>query len=101
MKSSLLNAPITQKLSTTSIYVVLWLAMLGSAMGVVYVKHKSRMLSVELDQLEVSRDQLNIEWSRLQLEQSTWNNHGHVEQVASSQMGMVLPTASDVKLVQP
>jgi cell division protein FtsL len=89
------------KFSVVSIYTVLWIALLASAMGVVYVKHRSRTLSVELDQLEANRDQLNIEWSRLQLEQSTWNNHGHVEQVASSQMGMVLPTASDVKLVQP
>jgi len=89
------------KLSLTVIFVFLWLILLGSGMGVVYVKHRSRMLSIELDQLEVNRDQLNIEWSRLQLEQSTWNNHGRVEQVANSQMGMVLPEASDVKLVQP
>jgi len=87
--------------SLTSIYALLWVMLLASSMGVIYVKHRSRALSVELDQLESARDQLNIEWSRLQLEQSTWNNHGHVEQVASSQLGMVLPTASDVKLVQP
>ena len=85
----------------TTVFALLWVLLFSSAIGVVYVKHRARALSVELYQLENDRDQLNIEWSRLQLEQSTWNNHGHVEQVASTQLGMVLPTASDVKLVQP
>jgi len=84
-----------------TVFALLWVLLFSSAVGVVYVKHRARSLSVELYQLENDRDQLNIEWSRLQLEQSTWNNHGHVEQVASNQLGMVLPTASDVKLVQP
>jgi cell division protein FtsL len=79
----------------------LWLAVLGSAAGVVYVKHQARTLFVELEKLSSNRDQLNIEWGRLQLEQSAWSAHGFVEQVASRQLHMTLPSATEVKIVQP
>ncbi len=79
----------------------LWLAVLGSAAGVVYVKHQARTLFVELEKLSANRDQLNIEWGRLQLEQSAWSAHGFVEQVANRQLHMTLPSATEVKIVQP
>ena len=50
--------------------VSLALAVLMSALGVVYTKHESRKLFVELDRLKTERDQINVEWGRLQLEQS-------------------------------
>ena len=79
----------------------LWVAVLGSAAGVVYVKHEARTLFVELEKLSTQRDQLNIEWGRLQLEQSAWSAHGFVEQVANRQLHMTLPSATEVKIVQP
>ncbi|HEX7718904.1 MAG TPA: cell division protein FtsL, partial [Woeseiaceae bacterium] len=39
-----------------------------SAMALVYTKHESRKLFVELEQLTSQRDQLNIEWGQLQIE---------------------------------
>ena len=80
---------------------VLWVAVLGSAAAVVYVKHEARTLFVELEKLSTERDRLNIEWGRLQLEQSAWSAHGFVEQVANRQLHMTLPSATEVKIVQP
>jgi cell division protein FtsL len=80
---------------------VLWVAVLGSAAGVVYVKHEARTLFVQLEKLSSERDRLNIEWGRLQLEQSAWSAHGFVEQVANRQLHMTLPSATEVKIVQP
>ena len=80
---------------------VLWSAVLGSAAGVVYVKHQARTLFIELEKLSSERDRLNIEWGRLQLEQSSWSAHGFVEQVASRQLRMTMPSATEVKIVQP
>jgi len=80
---------------------VLWAAVLGSAAAVVYVKHQARTLFVELEKLSGERDQLNIEWGRLQLEQSAWSAHGFVEQVANRQLHMTIPKATEVKIVQP
>jgi cell division protein FtsL len=79
----------------------LWAAVLGSAAAVVYVKHQARTLFVELEKLSSERDRLNIEWGRLQLEQSAWSAHGFVEQVANRQLHMTLPSATEVKIVQP
>jgi cell division protein FtsL len=79
----------------------LWFAVLASAAGVVYAKHQARSLFVELERLTAERDRLNIEWGRLQLEQSAWSAHGFVEQVANRQLKMTLPSATEVKIVQP
>ena len=80
---------------------LLWAGVLASAAGVVFVKHQARSLFVELERLSGERDRLNIEWGRLQLEQSAWSAHGFVEQVASRQLKMTLPSATEVKIVQP
>jgi cell division protein FtsL len=77
------------------------MAVLASAAGVVYVKHEARTLFVQLEKLTAERDRLNIEWGRLQLEQSAWSAHGFVEQVANRQLKMTLPSATEVKIVQP
>lgn len=89
--------------SRTQLLVVgaLWALVLGSSAGVVYVKHQARTLFVELERLSAERDRLDIEWGRLQLEQSAWSAHGFVEQVANRQLKMTLPSATEVKIVQP
>ena len=54
-----------------------------SALALIYTRHESRKLFVELEQLTAERDELNIEWGQLQIEQSTWATHG----LASKTMG--------------
>src|SRR5690606_30577849 len=54
-----------------------------SALALVYTKHESRKLFIELERLTAVRDELNIEWGRLQIEQSTWATHARIEQVAT------------------
>jgi cell division protein FtsL len=79
----------------------LWAAVLGSAAAVVWVKHEARTLFVDLEKAAAERDRLNIEWGRLQLEQSAWSAHGFVEQVANRKLDMTIPSATDVRIVQP
>ena len=43
---------------------------------------QARNRFIELQRLTVERDELDIEWGQLQLEQSTWGTHGRVERVA-------------------
>jgi cell division protein FtsL len=80
---------------------LLWLAVLASAVGVVFVRHEARSLVTELERLSSERDQLNIEWGQLQLEQSAWSNHGFVERVASEKLRMTLPQPAEVRIVTP
>jgi cell division protein FtsL len=80
---------------------VLWVAVLASAAGVIYVRHEARSLFIELEQLAAERDRLNIEWGQLQLEQSAWSNHGFVERVAHDKLQLVLPQPAEVRIVTP
>lgn len=79
--------------------IVMWV--LGSALGVVYAKHESRKLFVELEALKTSRDNLNIEWGKLQLEQSTWATPNRIESIAHSELGMQVPSPDKVVIVTP
>lgn len=80
---------------------VLWLLALASAAGAIYAKHVSRELFVQLEQLNTRRDNLEIEWGQLQLEQSAWSTHAFVEQVASTRLHMSAPRAQDIQIVRP
>jgi cell division protein FtsL len=81
--------------------VVLWVAVLGSSLGVIYAKHEARNRFNELQQLTRARDDLDIEWGQLQIEQSTLARHGRVEQAARDQLHMTIPQAGDLRIVQP
>ena len=41
-------------------------AVVSSALGVVYSKHQTRRLFVDVQRLETERDRMNADWSRLQ-----------------------------------
>jgi cell division protein FtsL len=79
----------------------LLLAVLASGIGVVYAKYVSRKHFVELQALLTERDAVDIEWGRLQLEQSTWGTHGRVERLARKQLDMRMPTADEVVIITP
>ena len=78
---------------------VLFSLVLASAILLVYSKHQSRKLFVELQQLKYQVDDLNTEWSQLQLEQSAWSGHGRIERIASKRLSMVMPGSNDVVFV--
>ncbi len=78
---------------------VLFSLVLASAILLVYSKHQSRKLFVELQQLKYRVDDLNTEWSQLQLEQSAWSGHGRIERIASKRLSMVMPGPNDVVFV--
>jgi cell division protein FtsL len=80
---------------------LLWLAVLGSAIQVIYARHKARDLFVHLEKLNADRDSLEMEWGRLQLEQSYWSSHAFVERVANAKLQMSLPQTRDVRIVRP
>jgi cell division protein FtsL len=76
-------------------------ACFGSALAVVFATHESRKLFADLQQQQKFRDELDVEWGRLQLEQSTFATHGHVEAVARDKLGMRLPRRDAVVIVKP
>ena len=82
------------------VLVLLLLAVLVSAIGVVWTRHESRVLFVELTHLQNERDELNIEYGRLELEQATWAEPRRIDEEARSKLGMVTPKPQDIQLVR-
>jgi cell division protein FtsL len=80
---------------------VLWLAVLVSAVQVIYARHMARDMFVRLEKLNAERDSLDMEWGRLQLEQSYWSSNAFVERVANAKLKMSLPQTRDVRIVRP
>jgi len=78
---------------------VLAVAVMASAIASVYAKHESRKLFTELQSLSTERDEMEVEWGKLQIEQSTWSTYGRVEQLAREQMDMRVPPPEDVSLL--
>lgn len=76
-------------------------AVMMSALAVVYAKHQSRKLFIELQTLQKSRDDMAIEWGQLQLEQSTLATDGRIEHTAHARLGMTLPPADAMLMVKP
>jgi cell division protein FtsL len=71
-----------------------------SAIAVIYTKHESRKLFVQLEALTHQRDELNIEWGQLQIEQSTWATHARIEQVATDDLALVRPTSAEIFVIE-
>ncbi|RDI98393.1 cell division protein FtsL [Dyella solisilvae] len=79
---------------------VLLAAVLSSAIAVVWTRHESRVLFVELTRLQNLRDDLNIEYGKLELEQATWAEPRRVDDEARQALGMVNPKPQDIQLVR-
>lgn len=71
-----------------------------SSIAIVYTKHESRKLFVELESLTQERDELNIEWGQLQIEQSTWATHARIERVATDDLSLARPESSEIYVIE-
>jgi cell division protein FtsL len=80
---------------------VLWLAVLGSAVQVIYARHKARDMFVRLEKLNARARLARHGMGPLQLEQSYWSSHAFVERVANAKLQMNLPQTRDVRIVRP
>jgi cell division protein FtsL len=74
---------------------------LASGLAAVYARHQSRKLFIELQALTAERDRLEMDWGRLQIEQSTQASHARVEQLAREQLQMRLPDPREIRVVGP
>lgn len=80
---------------------MLVLANVATALTLVRDRHEHRLLFIDLSKLEKARDELNIDFGRLQLEQATWAESNRVDQVARARLGMVFPRAEDIVVLRP
>lgn len=82
-------------------FAALMISLLASAIGVVVMRHESRQLFRTLQGSEVARDQANVEWSRLQLEQAWLAEAGRIEREATEQLKMRRPDRVRILVESP
>jgi cell division protein FtsL len=87
--------------SPWTLLVLLWCAVLVSAAGTVYTRHRARELFVELEQMNRERAKLDVTWGQLQLEQSYWSQHAQVENTARRRLNMGTPDPAAIQVVLP
>jgi cell division protein FtsL len=83
------------------VVLILLAVVIVSAIAVVYAKHQGRKLFIELQALGKERDNMDIEWGQLQLEQGTLTTQGKIEKVARERLGMASLRADAAVIVKP
>ena len=81
------------------IILILLTVTLVSALGVVWTRHESRVLFVSLTALQNQRDESNIEYGRLELEQATYAEPRRIDDQARQKLGMANPRPQDIRLL--
>lgn len=72
-------------------HVMLMLLAVVTAFAVVWTTHHTRMFVEQREGLMMSRDDLNVEWRHLLIEQNALAEHSRVESIAKKRLGMHRP----------
>ena len=83
------------------ILVLVLIADVSSALSVVYTRHQSRLLAVELGLLEARQDEGLAEWSRLQIEQGWLADASQIEKAARGVLQMRQPHETQILVIRP
>ena len=80
---------------------LLLLALIACALGLVTSQHEARKSFTELEREQERARSLEVEFGQLQLEASTWGLHSRVEKIAGNALGMRAPDPRRTRLVDP
>tara|TARA_B100000614_G_scaffold234817_1_gene231081 strand:+ start:309 stop:587 length:279 start_codon:yes stop_codon:yes gene_type:complete len=70
----------------------------SSAISMIFIKHESRELFIELEGLKQARDELNIQWSELKSLENRWANPVRIEQLAKENLEMQKPNIESMRI---
>jgi cell division protein FtsL len=76
---------------------VLLAALVLCALSLVNAQYQSRRMFIELERAQALARQLDVEWSQLQLDQSTLGLHSRIDALARRDLNMVAVTRERTK----
>jgi cell division protein FtsL len=79
--------------------ILLTLAVLASALSVIYIKTVQRNLYSQLQASQQDCDNLKTEWSQLLLEENTWVAPVRIQALAQRELGMRIPEMKNTILL--
>jgi cell division protein FtsL len=71
----------------------------ASSLSVVQVTHFARQELIEQDQLLQQRDELDLEWRYLLVEEEFYSQHARIEEIAIEQLQMKRSTSQDEQVI--
>lgn len=92
-RKSVLTLDIWQDILQHMVSYILLVLVVVSAFSVIYYTHVNRQTTSELEQLFTQRDELDIEWRNLLLEQNSLAEHSAIESKAEKLLNMKRPDA--------
>lgn len=90
---------IWQDIVRYSVTYILLLFVVMSAFSVIYYSHINRQTTSELEVLLSKKDELNIEWRNLLLEQSSLAEHSAIESKAKNLLQMKRPDVNSEVII--
>lgn len=95
-----LVALILNDLTRNPLRVLLYLCVLVSALAVILSAHLNRQMAINYEQLMQQKDQLDIEWRHLVLEQTALTEHNRIDQAVAQKLAMRRPSPEQEKVVR-
>lgn len=74
--------------------------LLVSAFSVIYLKDLSRRLFIQYQQAQQVQEREEIEWSKLLLEEGAWSTQARIQNLASTQLDMVMPNVKNIVMIK-
>jgi cell division protein FtsL len=102
-QGNLFNGQLADMHMSKSIYmlIILLIAVLVSALGVIYTTNSYRSTFSQVQQEEQQTHHLQLQWGQLLLEQSSLATPARVQEFATEKLRMTLPTAKNTYLLHP
>ena len=91
---------IMSDLSRHLFLIILFFAMIASALAVIISTHENRQLVIAQEKLLQEKDALDIEWRHLIIEQSSLTEHNRIERTVFERLDMRRPTREDEVLLR-
>jgi len=73
---------------TGKLNLILTAVLVASALSLVNARYQARHLFIDLERYQAQARQLDIDWSQLQLDQSTLGKNERIEQIATKDLNM-------------
>lgn len=80
--------------------VLLFLAVIASAIAVILSTHHNRQMIISLEKTMQERDRLDVEWRNLILEQGALTEHNRIEALVKENLDMYRPSPEEEVVVR-
>ena len=70
------------------------------ALSLVYARVTTRSLYLQLQALQQQRDDYNVEWGRLLLQEARYAEPRYIEKVARQKLGMIFPAREQISVIR-